>query len=556
MPHAAVDLPLLSTLVVGLGLALLLGYVAQRLRFPPLVGYILAGILAGPATPGFVADPGVVHQFAEIGVMLLLFGVGLHFSPKDLLAARYVVVPGALAQMALTTATGFALALWWGWPAGAALALGLCLSVASTVVLLKALESRGETGSPLGRITMGWLVVEDFAAIFVLVLLPAFSNRAASGGAVVGVLRALGLTAGFVVLMLAGGRKLFPAVLWRVARTGSRELFTLCVVVVAVGIAYGAGRIFGVSFALGAFLSGMVLRESDFSHRAAERVLPLQDAFSVLFFVSLGMVFHPSVLLHRPLQVLELSVVVVAGKLIWGTAAMLARAQPLSSALAMGAGIAQIGEFSFILAGSAIALGILPPEAMDLVLSSAIVSICLHAQLSRAVPSAVAWLRKHVRPGLLERAGDPLSTLPQSTPLQYLTGQVVLVGYAGLGAKLAESLLRRAIPFVVVDESSSSVEALRKRGIPAVRGDASDPGVLVQAHIMRAGMLLVTTSDPVRDASMILTARTLNPPVEIVFHAEGDEDAQRLRGEGCAVFLTQDVQAEAMGAHVAARFGK
>jgi CPA2 family monovalent cation:H+ antiporter-2 len=556
VPHAAIDLPLLSTLVVGLGLALVLGYVAHRLRFPPLVGYIFAGILAGHATPGFAANAEVAHEFAEIGVMLLLFGVGLHFSPKDLLAARNVVVPGALAQMILTTATGTALALWWGWPVGSSLVLGSCLSIASTVVLLKALESRGETNSPFGRIAMGWLVVEDFAAIIVLVLLPAFDGRAASGSALAGVLRALGLSATFVVLMLAGGRKLFPAVLWRVARTGSRELFTLCVVVVAVGIAYGAGKIFGVSYALGAFLSGMVLRESDFSHRAAERVLPLQDAFSVLFFVSLGMVFHSSVLWHRPLQVLELSSVVVAGKLLWGTAVVLLRGQPLSTALAMGAGIAQIGEFSFILAGAGMALGILPPEAMDLVLAAAIVSISLHAQLSGAVPSAIDWLRKHVRPGLLDRAGDPLSTLPQSTPLRYLTGQVVLVGYAGLGAKIAESLLRRAIPFVVVDESSPSVEALRRRGIPAVRGDASDPGVLVQAHIMRAGMLLVTTSDPVRDASMILTARTLNPPVEIVFHADGSEDAQRLRGEGCAVFLSDDVLSEALSAHVAARFGK
>ena len=550
-----VEPPMLSTLAIGLGLALALGYTAQRLRLPPLVGYILAGILAGPATPGFIADAQVTHQFSEIGVMLLLFGVGLHFSPSDLLQVRKIVLPAALLQMVLTTSTGTALALCWGWTPSAAITLGLCLSMASTVVLIKALESRGEIQGPFGKLAMGWLVVEDFVAIVILVLLPAFSPQAGSQGAGGGILRALGLTATFVALMLVGGRKLFPAVLWRVARTGSRELFTLCVVVIAVGIAYGAGRVFGVSYALGAFLSGMVLRESDYSHRAAERVLPLQDAFSVLFFVSVGMIFDPRIFWQNPIQVLEISAVVVVGKFLWGSVSVLARGQSMGTALAMGAGIAQVGEFSFILVETGTRHGLLPVSATNLVLAAAIVSISVHSTLRYSVEPLSIWLQR-LRPAWAPRASDPLSTLPSSTPLQFLTGQVVLVGYESLGTKIAEALLVRAVHFVVVDESAELVEALRARGLPAVRGDAADPGVLIQAHIARAGMLVATTSDAVRDASMIHTARTLNPSVEIVFHVDTGEDGDRLRREGCTTFLSEDALAPAMSDHIAARFGK
>jgi CPA2 family monovalent cation:H+ antiporter-2 len=428
--------------------------------------------------------------------------------------------------------------------------------MASTVVLIKAMEARGEINGPFGKLAMGWLVVEDFVAIVILVLLPVLSPQPGAQSAGGGILRALGLTATFVALMLLGGRKLFPAVLWRVARTGSRELFTLCVVVIAVGIAYGAGRVFGVSYALGAFLSGMVLRESDYSHRAAERVLPLQDAFSVLFFVSVGMIFDPRIFWRHPLQVLEISSVVVLGKFLWGGATLLFRGQPATVALAMGAGIAQVGEFSFILAGLGTQLGILPETAMNLVLAAAIVSISLHSSVRFGVAPLSAWLQR-LRPAWAQGGSDdPLSTLPASTPLQFLTGQVVLVGYEALGTKIAEALLVRAVPFVVVDESSARVEELRERGLPAVRGDAADPAVLIQAHIARAGMLVATTSDAVRDASMIHTARTLNPSVELVFHVDSTEDAERLRREGCTTFLSEDSLAPAMSDHVAARFGK
>jgi len=554
--NLVVETPMLSTVAIGLGLALAMGYAALRLRLPPLVGYILAGILAGPATPGFIADAQVTHQFSEIGVMLLLFGVGLHFSPSDLFQVRRIVLPAALIQMALTTATGAILALAWGWTPRAALTLGLCLSMASTVVLIKALEARGEMNGPFGKLAMGWLVVEDFVAIVLLVLLPVLSPQPGAQSAGGGMLRALGLTATFVALMMVGGRRLFPAVLWRVARTGSRELFTLSVVVIAVGIAYGAGRIFGVSYALGAFLSGMVLRESDYSHRAAERVLPLQDAFSVLFFVSVGMLFDPRIFWQHPLQVLGISSVVVLGKFLWGGGTLLFRGQPAAIALAMGAGIAQVGEFSFILAETGTRQGLLPDIAMNLILAAAIVSISLNSVVRYAVEPLSGWIQR-VRPSWAQGgSGDPLSTLPASTPVQFLTGQVVLVGYESLGSKIAEALLVRAIPFVVVDESGSRVEALRARGLPAVRGDAADPGVLIQAHIARAGMLVATTSDTVRDASMIQTARTLNPSVEIVFHVESSGDAERLRQEGCTTFLSEDSLAPAMTDHVAARFGK
>ena len=556
MSLAVVEPSMISTLAIGLGLALAFGYAAQRLRLPPLVGYILAGILVGPATPGFVADAPVTRQFSEIGVMLLLFGVGLHFSPFDLLKVRRIVLPAALVQMVLTTSTGALLALCWGWPPRAAFTLGLCLSMASTVVLIKALEARGEIDGPFGKLAMGWLVVEDFVAIALLVILPALSPQPGAQSAGGGILRALGLTATFVALMLVGGRRLFPAILWRVARTGSRELFTLSVVVIAIGIAYGAGRIFGVSYALGAFLSGMVLRESDYSHRAAERVLPLQDAFSVLFFVSVGMLFDPRIFWHHPLQVLGISTVVVLGKFLWGGFTLLVRGQPAAIALAMGAGIAQVGEFSFILAEMGTRIGLLPDTAMNLVLAAAIVSISLNSTMRLGVEPLSSWLRR-IRPAWAQGGpGDPLSALPASTPLQFLTGQVVLVGYESLGAKIAEALLVRAVPFVVVDESGARVEELRGRGLPAVRGDAAEPGVLVQAHIARAGMLVATKSDAVRDASMIRTARKLNPSVELVFHVDSTEDAERLRKEGCTTFLSEDSLAHDMSDHVAARFGK
>ncbi len=359
MPH---DVSLIAIMAAGFGLALLLGFVAARLRMPPLVGYLLAGIAIGPATPGFVGDMALAAQLAEIGVMLLMFGVGLHFSMQDLLAVKRIAVPGAIVQIAAATLLGYGLAQWWGWGAGAALVFGLCLSVASTVVLLRALEARGQLETANGSIAVGWLVVEDLVMVLVLVLLPPLAGLLQPGAAGAAeasgsLLTTVGLTlakvAAFVILMLVVGRRVFPRVLWWVAGTGSRELFTLCVVAVAVGVAYGSALLFNVSFALGAFFAGMMMRESEYSHRAADESLPLRDAFSVLFFVSVGMLFDPQVLLDEPLRVLAVVAIIVVGKTLAAVALVLLMRYPLNTALTVGASLAQIGEFSFILAGLA-----------------------------------------------------------------------------------------------------------------------------------------------------------------------------------------------------------
>jgi CPA2 family monovalent cation:H+ antiporter-2 len=368
MPH---NVSLISTIATGFGLALIFGFIASRMKVPPLVGYLLAGILIGPATPGFVADMDLAGQLAEIGVMLLMLGVGLHFSLADLLAVKRIAIPGAILQITVATALGMGTATLWGWSLGGSLVFGLALSVASTVVLLKALEARNVLESVNGRIAVGWLVVEDLVMVLVLVLLPALApmlGGVADPHAAAGqnVWLTLGLTLGkvatFIVLMLVVGRRVFPKVLWLVAKTGSRELFTLCVVATAVGVAYGSAKLFDVSFALGAFFAGMMMRESEFSHRAAEESLPLRDAFSVLFFVSVGMLFDPSVLVQEPLKVLIVVAIIMVGKTIAAMGLVLAFRYPLNSALTVGASLAQIGEFSFILAGLGVSLKLLTPD--------------------------------------------------------------------------------------------------------------------------------------------------------------------------------------------------
>ena len=403
-------------------MALLLGFVAARLKLPALVGYLLAGIVIGPATPGFVADIQIAGQLAEIGVMLLMFGVGLHFSLQELLSVRRIALPGAVVQMIVATALGAGVALWWGWTPTAAIVFGLSLSVASTVVLLKALESRNILESVNGRIAVGWLVVEDLAMVLVLVLLPPLAGLAAETGdrSPADLWWTLGRTllqvAAFVALMLVVGRRVFPWLLWQVARTGSRELFTLCVVAAAVGIASASAHLFGVSFALGAFFAGMVLRESAFSHRAAEETLPLRDAFAVLFFVSVGMLFDPQVLVDDPLKVLAVVGIIVVGKSLAAALLVLLLRYPLNTALTVSASLAQIGEFSFILASLGMALGVLPAAGQSLILAGALISIALNPLVFSAIEPALRWLRR--RSALarrLERTDDPLSELPMST---------------------------------------------------------------------------------------------------------------------------------------------
>ena len=531
-------MPLITTMAAALGLALVLGFIASRVQLPALVGYLLAGVLIGPHTPGFVADLGLAGQLAEIGVMLLMFGVGLHFSIDDLMAVRRIAVPGAVVQIGVATAMGAALALWWGWTPMAALVFGISLSVASTVVLLRALESRGVLDTQNGRIAVGWLVVEDLVMVVVLVLLPMVVNlqtAGTDGGAALGMALAKTLmaVAAFVVLMLLVGRRVLPWVLWQISKTGSRELFTLCVIAVAVSIAFGASALFGVSVALGAFFAGLVLRESEFSHRAAQESLPFRDAFAVLFFVSVGMLFDPRVLLDRPLQVLSVTAIIMVGKSVAATALVLGLRYPLNTALTVSASLAQIGEFSFILAALGGSLGVLPPEAKSLIVAGALLSIALNPLLFSAVEPARRWiLQRSALARRLESRDDPLAELPTSTDRKYLARHVVLVGYGHIGKSIAETLLARDIPFVVVEQNRERVEALRAAGMQAVSGDAGDPAALIQAHIAEAALLVVAAAESTEIRPMIDTARQLNPGIAMVVRAPNAEEAALLQKEG------------------------
>jgi CPA2 family monovalent cation:H+ antiporter-2 len=546
-PH----MPLIVTLAAALGLALVFGFAATRLKLPALVGYLLAGVLLGPHTPGFVADVDLAAQLAEIGVMLLMFGVGLHFSLADLMAVRRIAIPGAVVQMAVATAMGAGLALWWGWSAGGALVFGISLSVASTVVLLRALESRGALDTHNGRIAVGWLVVEDLAMVLVLVLLPAVVGIApGSGGAELWVTLGQTLLAvgAFVALMLVGGRRVLPWVLWQISKTGSRELFTLCVMAVAVSIAYGASALFGVSVALGAFFAGLVLRESEFAHRAAEESLPFRDAFAVLFFVSVGMLFDPMVLIDRPLQVLAVAAIVMVGKSIAAAALVLALRYPLNSALTVSVSLAQIGEFSFILVALGGSLGVLPPQAKSLVVAGALLSIALNPLLFSLVEPARRWvLARSALARRLEAREDPLAELPQSTDRRFLARQVVLVGYGAVGRRIAAALQARDIPFVVVEHNRERVADLRAAGLQAVSGDAGDPLVLVQAHVADAGLLVVATAETTDVRPMIQTARTLNPTIPIVVRAPNAQEAALLLEAGAkSAHHAKDALADAL----------
>ena len=560
MPHS---ISLITTIAAALGVALIMGFIAVRLKLPALVGYLVAGIIIGPATPGFVADMNLAGQLAEIGVMLLMFGVGLHFSLSDLLAVRKVALPGAILQVAVATALGMAIAAMWGWSVGEGLVFGLALSVASTVVLLRALESRGVLESVNGRIAVGWLVVEDLVMVLVLVLLPPLAGwlggnagNSSHGAGERSLLMTLALTLGqvtmFIALMLVVGRRLFPWLLWQVARTGSRELFTLCVVAAAVGIAYGSAELFGVSFAIGAFFAGMVMRESAFSHRAADESLPLRDAFAVLFFVSVGMLFDPTMLMSEPLRVLVVVAIVIVGKSVAAFLLVLAFRYPLNTALTVSASLAQIGEFSFILAGLGVALGLLSAEGQSLILAGALISIALNSLVFQAIEPAQAWIRSRSNLArTMERSNDPLAELPMSVDQDRLTGQVVLVGYGRVGRRIGEALTERGVPFVVAEQNRELVQQLRSRGIPAVSGDASDPAALIQAHIAQARMLVIATPDTFRARKMIEIARMLNPRIDTVVRTHSEEEAELLQKEHAGtVFMGEHELALAMARHV------
>ncbi|MES2839101.1 MAG: YbaL family putative K(+) efflux transporter [Pseudomonadota bacterium] len=562
MPH---DVSLIATIAAAFGLAMVFGYIAVRLRMPPLVGYLLAGIVISPATPGFVADVGLASQLAEIGVMLLMFGVGLHFSINDLMAVRRIAVPGAIVQIGVATLLGISLSHFWGWSLAASLVFGLCLSVASTVVLLRALEAKGLLKSINGQIAVGWLVVEDLVMVLVLVLLPALAGVIAPSEGVASptgteIWQTVGITlakvTAFIVLMLVVGRRLLPKALWWVARTGSQELFTLSVVAVAVGVAFGAGKLFDVSFALGAFFAGMMMRESEFSHRAADESLPLRDAFAVLFFVSVGMLFDPAVILNQPFKLLAVVAIIMLGKTVAAVVLVLLFRYPLNTALTVGVSLAQIGEFSFILAGLGVALKLMPAEGQSLVLAGALISIAANSALFSAVEPLQAWVRKRsAYARQLEARDDPLAELPASTHESLLARQVVLVGFGRVGQRIAQTLREKGIPFVVAEENREIVDALRKEGIAAVSGDASTPEVLIQAHIARAAMLVITIPDTMSVRKMVEIARMLNPEIDVIVRTHNDEEADMLRQESMGtVFLGDTELARGMAAHVLQRF--
>ncbi len=564
MPH---DISLITTIAAALVLALLFGLVASRLRLPPLVGYLLAGIMLGPGTPGFVADLSLSAQLAEIGVMLLMFGVGLHFSLDDLLKVRRIAIPGAIVQIIVATLVGFAVAHYWAWPLGDAIVFGLCLSVASTVVLIRALEARGELASVNGQIAVGWLIVEDLVMVLVLVLLPAIagvlggsgSGSESSGAA--GIWQALAITCGkilaFVVLMLVVGKRLLPKFLWIISRSGSRELFTLCVIATAVGVAFGAAKLFGVSFALGAFFAGMVLRESEFSHQAAENSLPLRDAFSVLFFVSVGMLLDPMILIEEPVKVLITVGIIMLLKTLAAMALVLILRYPLNTALIVGASLAQIGEFSFILAGLGVSLGMFSLEGQSLVLAGAIISIALNSALFSVIDPLRNWvLARSAFARHLEQRVDPFAELPVSVDLAKLSGQVVLVGYGRVGRLIAANLDKAGISYVVAERNRELVEKLRTKGILAVSGDATEPSVLIQAHIARASMLVIAVPDTLGARVMIDIAKTLNPTIEMVLRTHSEEEAELFRhAQLGTVFLGENELAKGMTRHLLERYG-
>jgi CPA2 family monovalent cation:H+ antiporter-2 len=545
------DTPLIAVIAVGLALAFLLGLVAHRLRVSPLVGYLVAGILVGPFTPGFVADQALANQLAEIGVILLMFAVGLHFSLKDLMSVRAIALPGAIAQIAVATLLGVALAwaLGWGW--GAGLVFGLALSVASTVVLIRALQERRMVDTERGRIAVGWLIVEDLVMVLALVLLPALAGALGGEGPGGGpapswgdVAASAGLTllkvSAFVAIMLVAGRRVVPWIMHHAAHTGSRELFRLSVYAVALGIAYGAAALFGVSFALGAFFAGMVLAESPLSQRATEEALPLRDAFAVLFFVSVGMLFDPGVLMRSPWAVLATVAIIVVGKSIAAFAIVRAFGRSTPTALTISASLAQIGEFSFILAGLGVAMGVLPAAGRDLVLAGAIISILLNplvfALADRMRPAAAQGPKPAPGP---EGAGAaaPADEVREPEPLvpTAMSGHDVLVGYGRVGSLVGAGLLAAGRPLLVFDESEERVEAARRGGAEVVVGNAADPRVLAAANLPAARRIFVTVPEPFEAGQVVQQARAAKPDLEILARAHSSAEVEHLTRLGATL---------------------
>jgi CPA2 family monovalent cation:H+ antiporter-2 len=530
MPHHT---PLIATIVAGLTVAFGLGALAHRFRISPLVGYLAAGVLVGPFTPGYVADQHLAQELAEIGVILLMFGVGLHFSLKDLLSVRKIAIPGALGQMAAATGLGMGLAWLLGWPPVSGLVFGLALSVASTVVLLRALQERRIVQTDRGRIAVGWLIVEDLAMVLALVLLPALAGAlTASGGsghAVSGWVLPLAITIGkvvaFVAFMLIVGRRVIPWVLHWTAHTGSRELFRLAVFAIALGVAFGAALLFDVSFALGAFFAGMILAESELSQRAAEETLPLRDAFAVLFFVSVGMLFNPNVLVDQFWPLVAAVAIVVLGKSVAAYVIVRAFRHDNATALTIAASLAQIGEFSFILAGLGVSLRLLPEAGRDLILGAAIISILLNPVIF------VIVTRTRGRAKAEAKVPQPAQDLVPTA----LTGHDIVVGFGRVGAAVAEGLEAAGRPFLVLELDDAARRRARDGGFEVLEGNAAEPRTLAAAGLGVARRLIVTIPDGFEAGGVVQEARRVTPHIEIIARAHSDAEIEHLTRLGCDV---------------------
>ena len=525
MPHHT---SLIAMLVFGFVLAFVLGALANRLRLSPLVGYLLAGVLAGPFTPGFVGDAEIAPQLAEIGVILLMFGVGLHFSLRDLMSVRNIAIPGAIAQIAVATVLGWGLSQLMGWSHVQGLVFGFSLATASTVVLLRAMEQRRLLDTRRGKIAVGWLIVEDLACVLALVLIPALAGALDGGGeSAASIWMALAITLGkvvaFVVFMLVVGRRAIPWILERTAGTGSRELFTLAVLAIAMGVAFGSAELFGVSFALGAFFAGMLLNESELSHKAAQDSLPMRDAFAVLFFVSVGMLFDPNILVQHPWQVLATTLIIVFGKSAAAYVIVRAFGHPNATALTISTSLAQIGEFAFIIAGLGLTLGILPKDGHSLVLAGALISIMLNPILFMVLDR---WQAREDA-----RALRDLPPEPDVVPMD-IGGHAIVIGYGRVGSQLARLLHERGVPVVVIEDDADLVAQARANGLPAIRGNAASKRVMLEAAPERAKLAVFAIPQALEAGETIARLKALNPAITVLARAHSEAQVRHLLAHG------------------------
>jgi CPA2 family monovalent cation:H+ antiporter-2 len=524
------EFDLILTLTGGLVAAFAGGYITQRLHLSPIVGYLAAGILVGPYTPGFVADRALAEQLAEIGVILLMFGVGLQFHVEDLLAVRRVAVPGAVVQSLVATALGALVASLAGWDLTAGVIFGVALSVASTVVLVRVLSDYRQLHTPIGHIAVGWLVVEDLFTVLVLVLMSAVVGPGGGSSPALAVVIALGKVGALTILTIVIGGRALPWLLAHVSRLQSRELFTLAVLAIALGIAVSAAELFGVSMALGAFLAGLVVGRSEFSVRAAADALPMRDAFAVLFFVSVGMLLDPGLLLAAPGMMAATLAVILVGKPLAAFVIVKAMGYPLKTALSVSVALAQIGEFSFIVATLANALGVLPASATNTLVGAAIVSITLNPLLFRAIAPIDRWLTRR-RPAVT--AGEAVTTAPVSD-----AHRAVVVGYGPVGRTVARLLRENEIVPTVIEMNVDTVRTLRDAGVDAIHGDASHATVLAAARVEDAGHFIVSMAGTPDVAESFRVARELNPSVRILARATDLREATTLRAAGADVVVS------------------